>query len=89
MPDEGTARATGRPRHDVVIVGGGAAGMAAAWQLRDKDILLRRVAQGHGAQVQLELLRRYHGEPDIASDRGSRRTEAELLDAAAEARQDH
>jgi oxygen-dependent protoporphyrinogen oxidase len=26
--------------HDVVIVGGGAAGMAAAWQLRDKDVVL-------------------------------------------------
>jgi hypothetical protein len=55
----------------------------------DKDTLLRRVAQGHGAQVQLELLCRYHGEPDIASDHRPRRTVAELLDAAAEARQEH
>ena len=52
----------------------------------DKDALLRRVAQGHGAQVQMELLRRYHGEPKT-SDRNPGRTVAELLDAAAKARQ--
>ena len=27
-------------QRDVVVIGGGAAGMAAAWQLRDKDVLL-------------------------------------------------
>jgi hypothetical protein len=55
----------------------------------DKDTLLRRVAQGHGTQVQMELLRRYHGEPDTTSDRSPRRTVAELLDATAKARQEH
>jgi hypothetical protein len=55
----------------------------------DKDTLMRRVAQGHGAQVQMELLRRYHGEPGTTSDRSTRRTVAELLDAAAEARHKH
>ena len=55
----------------------------------DKDTLLRRVAQGHGAQVQMELLRRYRGEIDTTTDSRPRRTVAELLDAAAEARQEH
>jgi hypothetical protein len=55
----------------------------------DKDTLLRRVAQGHGAQVQMELLRRIRGEPDTSRHRSTRRTVAELLDAAAEARQEH
>jgi hypothetical protein len=52
----------------------------------DKDTLLCRVAQGHGAQVQLELRRRFRGDPDLTSDDRPRRTVAELLDAAAEAR---
>jgi hypothetical protein len=52
----------------------------------DKDRLLLQVAQGHGAQVQLELRRRFSGEPDTTGDSGPRRTVAELLDAAAEAR---
>ena len=53
----------------------------------DKDTLLHRVAQGQGAQVQMELRRRFHGEPGTTSDSRRRRTVAELLDAAAEARQ--
>lgn len=52
----------------------------------DKDRLLHQVAQGNGAQVHLELRRRFRGEPEAASDRLPRRTVAELLDAAAEAR---
>jgi hypothetical protein len=52
----------------------------------DKDKLLHRVAQGHGAQVQMELRRRFHGEPGATSDGRPRRTVAELLDTAAEAR---
>ncbi len=53
----------------------------------DKDTLLRRVVQGQAAQVQLELSRRFHGEPDTTAGSRPRRTVAELLDAAAEARQ--
>src|SRR5215472_8863694 len=34
----------------------------------DKDKLLRRVAQGHGAQVQMELQRRFRGDPSPTSD---------------------
>jgi hypothetical protein len=52
----------------------------------DKDKLLHRVAQGHGPQVQMELRRRFHGEPGATSDGRPRRTVAELLDTAAEAR---
>ncbi len=52
----------------------------------DKDALLRRVALGLGTQVQMELRRRFRGEPDTSSDSRPRRRVAELLDAAAEAR---
>lgn len=52
----------------------------------DKDTLLHEVAQGHGARVQMELRRRFRGEPDSTGDTHPRRTVAELLDAAAEAR---
>ena len=53
----------------------------------DKERLLQRVAQGHSAQVQMELRPRFHGEPCTTSDSRSRRAVAELLDAATEARQ--
>jgi len=53
----------------------------------DKDTLLCRVAQGHGAQVQMELRRRFHDDLGPTRDSRPRRRVAELLDAAAEARQ--
>jgi hypothetical protein len=53
----------------------------------EKDTLLTRILQGQAAQVQLELRRRFHGEPDPEAGNRSRRTVAELLDAAAEIRQ--
>ncbi|HEV2373580.1 MAG TPA: hypothetical protein VGS19_15580 [Streptosporangiaceae bacterium] len=52
----------------------------------DKDKLLSRVAQGQGAQVQMELRRRFHRGSDTTSESLPRRTVAQLLDAAAEAR---
>jgi hypothetical protein len=52
----------------------------------DKDTLLYRVAQGHGAHIQMELQRRFRGDLGSTSDSRPRRTVAELLDAAAEAR---
>jgi hypothetical protein len=52
----------------------------------EKDKLLYRVAQGHGAQIQMELRRRFHGDLRPARDSRPRRTVAELLDAAAQAR---
>lgn len=52
----------------------------------EKDKLLHRVAQGHGASVQMELRRRFRGDPGPTSDSRPRRTVAELLDAAAKAR---
>jgi len=54
----------------------------------DKDRLLHEVAQGHGAQVQIELHRQFRGEPEDLGVSRPRRTVAELLDAAAEARQE-
>jgi hypothetical protein len=50
--------------------------------------LLLRVAQGQGPQVQMELLRRFRGQPDTGRDDRPRRTVAELLDTAAELRQE-
>ncbi|MFL6052500.1 MAG: hypothetical protein ACJ72W_06225 [Actinoallomurus sp.] len=55
---------------------------------RDRERLLLQVAQGHGAQVQMELLRRFRGEPGISGNGRPRRTVAELLDAAADIRQE-
>ena len=52
----------------------------------EKDKLLHRVAQGHGARVQMELRRRFRGDPGPTSDSRPRRTVAELLDAATETR---
>jgi hypothetical protein len=52
----------------------------------DKDTLLHRVAQGHGARVQMELHRRFRSEPATPSHSRPRRTVGQLLDAAAEAR---
>ncbi|MEV5711949.1 hypothetical protein [Actinoallomurus sp. NPDC052274] len=54
----------------------------------DKERFLLQVAQGHGARVQMELLRRFHGAPGISGDGRPRRTVAELLDAAADIRQE-
>ncbi|SPT60551.1 hypothetical protein [Actinomadura madurae] len=51
--------------------------------MKEGKALLLRVAQGQGPQVQMELLRRFRGEPDAASADGPRRTVAELLDTAA------
>lgn len=53
---------------------------------RDKEKLLFQVAQGHGARVQMELLRRFRGEPGISGDGRPRRTVAKLLDDATDIR---
>ncbi|HEX6522400.1 MAG TPA: hypothetical protein VF070_20690 [Streptosporangiaceae bacterium] len=54
----------------------------------EKDRLLLLTAQGEGARVRLELLHRLHGTPE--GDHGARspRTLTQLLNAAAERRQD-
>lgn len=66
------------------------AGQLAKWieelPVREGKAFLLRVAQGQGPQVQMELLRRFRGEPDAGRDDRPRRTVAELLDTAAEVR---
>jgi hypothetical protein len=54
----------------------------------EADHLLLQVAQGHGTGVQLELLRRLRAGQGNNGDEPGRRTVAELLDAAAEIRQE-
>ncbi|TDC85591.1 hypothetical protein [Actinomadura sp. 7K507] len=65
-------------------------GQLAKWieelPVKDGKAFLVRVAQGQGRQVQMELLRRFRGEPDAGRDDRPRRTVAELLDTAAKAR---
>ncbi|RCG32756.1 hypothetical protein DQ384_04580 [Sphaerisporangium album] len=58
----------------------------AALPASDKNSLLLRVATGEAGGARLELLRRFHGETKPADDSATRRTVAQLLDAAAEAR---
>ncbi|GLW06002.1 hypothetical protein Misp01_11320 [Microtetraspora sp. NBRC 13810] len=53
----------------------------------EKDVLLLRVVQDRAAQVRMELLRRFQGEPAGGTVPPSR-TVANLLDAATERRQD-
>ncbi|MDT0300616.1 hypothetical protein [Streptomonospora wellingtoniae] len=56
---------------------------------REKETLLVHTAQGHGARVGMELLRRFRGEPGSLRDGARpRRSVAELLDAAATTRQE-
>jgi oxygen-dependent protoporphyrinogen oxidase len=50
------ARAYGRRRldYDVAVVGGGIAGLSAAWQLRDRDVLLLEAAPTVGGRIRSE-----------------------------------
>ncbi|MEU9890156.1 hypothetical protein [Sphaerisporangium sp. NPDC051011] len=52
------------------------------------ESLMRVVVQDQAAQVRMELMRRFRGEPKIDAGEVPRRTVAELLDAAAEHRQE-
>jgi protoporphyrinogen/coproporphyrinogen III oxidase len=46
-----TDRTDERPQHDVVIVGGGIAGLTAAWRLRHRDVLLLEATDRLGGRM--------------------------------------
>ena len=41
-------------RHDVVVIGGGIAGLSAAWRLRDRDVVLLEASDRLGGRVRSE-----------------------------------
>lgn len=61
---------------------------AARLPVTEKDRLLARVMQGEAARVQMELLRRFHGDSAPIIPVPARRTVADLLDNAARRRAD-
>ena len=40
--------------HDAVVVGGGIAGLAAAWELRDRNVILLEAGDRHGGRIRSE-----------------------------------
>jgi hypothetical protein len=57
---------------------------------KEKDEwLVRVVVQDQAAQVRMELLRRFRGDPGLKDNGRPQRTVAELLDTTAERRQEH
>lgn len=43
-----------RPEHDVIVVGAGLAGLAAAWHLRDQDVLVLEASDRAGGRIMSE-----------------------------------
>jgi hypothetical protein len=65
------------------------AGWIASLPPIEKDELLVRVVQDQAPQIRMELLRRFRGDPGLRDNDRPRRMVAELLDVAAERRQEH
>jgi oxygen-dependent protoporphyrinogen oxidase len=49
----------GRPSHEVIVVGGGMAGLAAAWSLRDRDVVLLEETSRAGGRALSETRGEY------------------------------